>query len=332
MTDLLPDSGSVSRSILIFNPDTDYALASGSDFYTPPASVVRLIASSPLQAASWSNQGDLILIPYPSIAITDEIRDQADKMNVGLVSVGDLKEWSGADWDRISSVKPWGWNHALRHTLSEAGAPDRLLPSTDETDTWRTLSHRRTSISFNRLLGESNLPVEITSAEDGIRFWKENPGCWFKAPWSSSGRGVICTEELEELHIEPWIRGIIRRQGSVLAENGSDRVLDFASEWVVENGKSRFLGLSSFDVSVRGKYSGQKPLSQTAIAEMITGHIRTSLDEIISAQEAVLDKVISPYYRGPLGIDMLADRDGIVRPCIEINLRRTMGHVALGFK
>jgi hypothetical protein len=37
-------------------------------------------------------------------------------------------------------------------------------------------------------------------------------------------------------------------------------------------------------------------------------------------------------YEGPFGIDMMivASNDGcLLHPCIEINLRRTMGHVAL---
>ena len=40
-------------------------------------------------------------------------------------------------------------------------------------------------------------------------------------------------------------------------------------------------------------------------------------------------------YRGPLGIDMMLVRPAapssapLLHPCIEVNLRRTMGHVAL---
>jgi hypothetical protein len=40
------------------------------------------------------------------------------------------------------------------------------------------------------------------------------------------------------------------------------------------------------------------------------------------------------YYTGPFGIDMMIvarpDRQGLLlHPCVEINVRRTMGHVAL---
>jgi hypothetical protein len=44
--------------------------------------------------------------------------------------------------------------------------------------------------------------------------------------------------------------------------------------------------------------------------------------------------VFKGKYQGPFGIDMMvvstADKDGfLLHPCVEINLRRTMGHVAL---
>ncbi|MBR5101650.1 MAG: hypothetical protein IK092_00820, partial [Muribaculaceae bacterium] len=45
--------------------------------------------------------------------------------------------------------------------------------------------------------------------------------------------------------------------------------------------------------------------------------------------EAV-NELIAPHYTGALGIDMLAYRDSgcvVTVPCVEVNLRHTMGHV-----
>lgn len=292
-------------SLLIFNPDTDYALASGSDFYTPPASIIRLIEERPEQALAWGRDGDFLF--------------------------SDISGWGNAEWERIGQIKPWGWNFALRRKLLDAGCPGHLLPSRNEIEAWRDMSHRRTTISFNRMMGMEILPCEIRSEDASVSFWRENPGCWFKAPWSSSGRGVICTEELEEHHIRPWVRGIIRRQGSVIGESGVDRVVDFASEWEIRDSKARYLGLSLFRSSGRGKYLGQSPLTQKEIYGLIAGHSDEPLGDVLEKQRETLDRLISTRYRGPLGIDMLIDRNGKIYPCVEINLRRTMGHVALGY-
>ena len=50
---------------------------------------------------------------------------------------------------------------------------------------------------------------------------------------------------------------------------------------------------------------------------------------------AYLSREVAPYYRGPVGIDLLTYRpDGVsnrtaLHPWVEINLRYTMGHYAL---
>ncbi len=49
--------------------------------------------------------------------------------------------------------------------------------------------------------------------------------------------------------------------------------------------------------------------------------------------ERALDAVIAPHYTGPLGVDMMVARTGggerFVMPCVEVNLRYTMGFVAM---
>ena len=61
-----------------------------------------------------------------------------------------------------------------------------------------------------------------------------------------------------------------------------------------------------------------------------------ALDAVVDHVLAALDVIIAPHYKGPLGVDMMIYRDGnkglAVNPCVEVNLRMTMGMVvaALG--
>jgi hypothetical protein len=50
------------------------------------------------------------------------------------------------------------------------------------------------------------------------------------------------------------------------------------------------------------------------------------LDEI---KQKIISNLDLGTYSGPFGIDMMIIKDGFLHPCVEINLRRTMGHVAL---
>ena len=63
--------------------------------------------------------------------------------------------------------------------------------------------------------------------------------------------------------------------------------------------------------------------------------IPTSLTDMIRDRICTyIPTMLHPHYAGPLGIDMMVvsrhDQQGfLLHPCVEINLRRTMGHVAL---
>lgn len=323
------------QTIHIFNPDTDYALASGLDFYTPPASVITLRREMALLPALWAKPGDAILLlddldPTTTLDYLDSgtIPDKAR-----LIS--GLQIYRPEDTlSPIADFQPWGWNRDLRRRLIAAGADPCCLPSVEYIDCLRDLSHRRTTIPFNKAIQvvgtaplHRRLPVELNSVDDVLAWLDDNPGAWLKAPWSSSGRGVLRTSDLETRHVRPWAHGIIRRQGSVMAEHGVARALDFATEWHCDGGKARFLGLSVFETSPRGKYQSNLRLSQEALEKRIMEVAPSWSETILKAQKDALESIIAPHYSGPLGIDMMVDNEGLVYPCVEINLRRTMGMI-----
>ena len=53
------------------------------------------------------------------------------------------------------------------------------------------------------------------------------------------------------------------------------------------------------------------------------------MDLLDRVRDQVLSRLDLSGYEGPFGIDMMIVKGGLLHPCVEINLRRTMGHVAL---
>ena len=51
-------------------------------------------------------------------------------------------------------------------------------------------------------------------------------------------------------------------------------------------------------------------------------------EKIIDAQREALMEIIAPFYDGPAGIDMFSTTGNHINPCVEINLRQTMGLAA----
>lgn len=113
-----------------------------------------------------------------------------------------------------------------------------------------------------------------------------------------------------------------------MAERPWDRTLDFASEWeMTADGEAIFKGLSVFETNESGRYSHNISDSTAALLARIRHIAPTVDDKLFQAQSRALAKVLRGYV-GPVGIDMLADKDGRVNPCVEINLRHTMGMTA----
>ena len=81
----------------------------------------------------------------------------------------------------------------------------------------------------------------------------------------------------------------------------------------------------------RGGYTGN-PLAPQAALERVLARQFDGLDILKQICSEVLSQHIAARYEGPLGVGMMLVKmaQGIMlHPCIEVNLRRTMGYVAL---
>lgn len=326
--------------IHLFNPENDLALASGCSNYTPPPHAVAIHNAGALLPLWWAENGDSVIIP--SRYHNDGIRLAA---RLGLdINLIDSKSGSASGLtDFTDSIPtPWGWSHNAVRQFRCAGAVHNL-PDDETIDRMRRLSHRRSSIA---ILNELNLAmdesfpvaVEATSPEIVIETEKSFPGCFIKSPWSGSGRGIFQAQNIPEQVLAARVSGIIRRQGCVMVEKGLDKLLDFAALFYCDTRPDsgpdiRFEGLSLFSAESRGMYDGNIVAPQSILRQRLATYIDISrLDTIISHLQNILGNLLGNDYRGYCGIDMMIyHEDGVIKiqPCVEMNLRMTMGVVAM---
>lgn len=234
------------------------------------------------------------------------------------------------DPEAVTSCSPWGWSLDARRQFLLAGVRPEVLPTEEAIARMRLLSHRRSSVTLLTLMGLPELaarevtdPAEVEAAE------ATTPGVWLKSPWSCSGRGVLCASSLPPGALRERAAGIIHRQGSVMVERGlAGKRLDFAALFTAHpGGDVEFEGWSVFRAEGRGAYCGNMVAPQHELLSTIlaTGH---DPRPFIAPLNSALSRLIKGDYTGPLGIDMMV-HDGGIHPCIELNLRRTMGTVAL---
>lgn len=296
----------------LFNPENDLALACDSAHFTPPAAALRLSRRFASLPRWWADEGDLIL---------DSTEALSDSMS-GLVPA------------------PWGWSRYSREIFLRAGVSDELLPTNIQLDNIRRLSHRRLTIDMHHRLERAALPFqlppeprEISNKSDFHAIFRGDERFFIKSPWSGSGRGIIDSATAPERQIIRLAEGVIKHQGSVLVEKGLDKVRDFAMLFDMVDGRAKYVGLSVFFNVSFSAYSGNIIDSEDSLMDLVSSDVPS--EWIVATAKGVgdaLGKMIGNAYSGPVGVDMLTWRSASgeisIAPCIEINLRMTMGRVA----
>lgn len=316
----------------VFNPEHDIALASNLANFTAPHAGRQLRADLGFLPALWAAEGDAILVDHAEQAM------KAWKRLAVRHSLGWNKSFTwiekGSPVGSVTAVDVWGWDRALKSVLLRRGVSERVLPSDDRLEDIRQLSHRRTAARLLPLLqGEGTVgeAFECTSPEEAGELLARYGRVVMKAPWSSSGRGLrfLSADRTPFCTQAGWFRNLVASQGSVMVEPYYDKVKDFGMEFEATDEGIHYLGLSLFH-TVNGAYVGNILATEKRKREYISRYISTELLDAI--QEKISNLLDLGSYRGPFGIDMMVvggEQGFRLHPCVEINLRRTMGHVAL---
>ena len=319
----------------VFNPEHDIALASNLANFTAPHAGRQLRADLGFLPALWAGEGDVVLVDHVESAekafrkVVHRLR-QLGCRDLPVVEGRFTSSKRPADYALVDSVLPWGWNLALRAVLKRHGVSDSLLPSEQQIAQIRELSHRRTAarllpmLQMEGTLGES---FECTTAQEVEQLLELYGQVIMKAPWSSSGRGLrfLSTERTPFQMQAGWFRNMVAQQGSVMVEPWYNKVKDFGMEFSADDAGIHYLGLSLFH-TLNGAYTGNILATENAKREMISRYVPVDLLDKI--KQYIIGSLNLGNYRGPFGVDMMIVGDRI-HPCVEINLRRTMGHVAL---
>lgn len=317
--------------LLLFNPENDLALASGDSHYTPPASALAMARDMQDFPMLWAEADDVILRRDGSV-----VDAQGALVATSLSQVA----------TSIVAVFPWGWSPLLVRQLHDAGIPGVLLPSAAQMEAYRAWSSRQTSVhllarlrqewsdafaSDGALFGESVWCV----TEAQVRAAHQNYGrSMFKAPWSGSGRGVrpVKTTAMSMKDVA-WVQSVFQRQGGVEVEPLYNRRQDFAMEFWSDGGHVSYEGLSVFGTTAGGVYQGNLVASEAEKEAYLGQYIAPERLHILSERLVqLLSSAQTPlWYTGPIGVDMMVVGDSRfkIHPLVEINLRTTMGWVAL---
>lgn len=320
------------KGLHLFNPQNDLALALNLENYTAPPAAVELARAGSCLPLWYGKPGDEFVTEGVNARWLGELRDA-----FGM----EVRPW-GHSTEGLRP-EPWGWSKAARRDFLRLGFGPETMPDDAELERLRELSGRRSACILGRalaregLMAEETAAMEIRSLDEAREYAGLHPDALLKLPWSSSGRGQIRVSGENDFETRRQaIEGALRRYGYLTAEPfRRDKLADVAHLFEAREGRVRYCGLSVFETEPNGDYSGNVLGSEEALRAMLESRftgIAAKLDRIAEGQAHALESLLGNAYEGPLGVDMMIVGDEgeacSVVPCVELNLRMTMGHVA----
>lgn len=323
----------------VFNPGHEAGLRfERSKAYTPPRVVWRMMYDLYPLMGLLAQAGDYIGVPSMDGA--------------GLLLFDDLGQPTSRPHQPLSlslwGLEPHMHDHIAR--LARAQGIELILPKISER--YVRLSHRATAVElFDALADPLELPEALRPewfyfgcyADEGDalrRYLTSYTGqrIVIKRPYSSSGRGVqVLDMPLGVEHIEA-----LKHEGEARQPFSLEPYWPVLGNWAtlfeaLPDGVVRYVGLSHFwTEGVDGTtYVGNELKEQDELWADLANALnpRWELTSVVELQRQWLEQAIGGEYMGYIGIDMLVYRDAqglnALHPALEINMRCTMGVIAL---
>lgn len=284
-----------------FNPGYEVSIGKQISHYTPSKLVQRLRVDLQTLPLYYANDNEKVYIQsaLPSHLVHDKMTD---------------------DRNKVSQLIPWGWAPELCTLF-----PHLELPYTAKEMTF--LASRARSIEAWHAIKNSAfflpnfLPPKKLEATDEI-----NGAHVVKEEFSSSGRGITIVHDTHDA------TAIIRQIQTKRRWFSIEPFYDISQEIGYEfhrnaNGEISYLGRHTA-ITENGKYIG----SRLETSDHTQYPTIPSEEDYINALQTALQTLPLNHYKGILGVDTalcLIGTQYAYTPCLEVNIRPTMGYVAI---
>ncbi|MBD28397.1 MAG: hypothetical protein CMO38_04015 [Verrucomicrobiaceae bacterium] len=281
--------------------------------------------------ASMSRRDDIVLFRTPPSLSHLERLQRAGLELPDVISVNELGK------RKLGGLRPWAWSP----DASEFLKPFSSMVSDKVKEKWRpSLTNSLLSKKIGYQLEENlelidssrgvckDLRTAFSYLRGGLIAYKPGYGC--------AGKGLRIADQRTD-NLEAWLGAVIRDNGFVIAEPWVKRVQDLSVHYQKDEKNISLVGITKLINDHRGRFRGIKvapkwsKLLSSEIAEFLFKEASFSewYYEIIPNE---LEKLLGNY-QGPVSIDSFVWRDGKgnlrLRHVVEVNVRMTMGRVAL---
>jgi len=295
----------------------------------------------------WCRRDDLLLMrKVPSLNHLAHLKH----IGFDLPEVVSLEDPDGVMVNRkLGGVRPWAWAPDASEVLEpyaenvSKSVPWQWKAAGAESAQWMS---KEMGVRLSQRLSLSDDVAEffcdVDEAWQRVKVGLEIGDVLLKAPYACAGRGHRRVEsaatDADLDQVRGWLERTVAEHGGVVVEPWLERVLDFSALYEKDaSGKVKFKGMTEMENDASGRFLGTKVYPKWGVG------LPAELKEFLFR-----DAKITPWYReqipaalaemlpdyvGPLGVDAMVYRrsDGslALRHVIELNVRMTMGRVAL---
>jgi hypothetical protein len=324
-----------------FNPGHETAVLNASKYYQPGANQLKMQQDLAFLPAWYASPDDFVFTEKP---LTDEFIASTLSLNPIAQSITSADFIQRKEVLQKEQIDLWGISPQSIYFFEKQNRQQQLQL---EIPVWkaeyRSLGSRLTAKECLSFLIETVpriekeiLPAffsEIDEIENHLLQQTEKQLA--KAPYSSSGRGLIWLPPEKLARSERQIlSGILKKQSVVSVEKALDKQLDFSMHFVIRSGgKVDFIGYSVFQTNNKGAYEKSRLAHPKALENQISSFIDKDLLSTVKDQLLTfIQHHYAPHYQGCIGVDMLVYQSGNqfrLNPCVEINMRKSMGYLAI---
>lgn len=338
--------------LYLFNPGHEMEVLCGKSHYTPPYTVQKMSIDLEMLPVWYGGAGSFTLVrnQRASQFIASLPKDFRHSLSSPMIlslmmkelyrrkKIGEkpkLPPLTAAIWgvsprsiDAYTELKQAGMDIEIPEWKEEFARLTKRQTSADCLDRLQKKIPITPSVKIPEFFSDKKELEEYVAAN--------TPPFVLKTPYSSSGRGLyrVETNQLDNRALS-WVTGALKKQYMVSIEPALERIFDLATEFYSDgNGHVNYVGLSIFETQSNGQYVGSMLGTQELLQQRLSEYILPE-DFLFLAEQIrlILEEMVGNTYCGYMGVDMFiyktADGDYAVHPFVELNLRYTMGLVAM---
>ena len=324
----------------------------GKSHYTPPYTVQKMAVDLELLPIWYGGSGSFTLVRNikSTAFITSLPKEYKQLLSSPMILNLMMKElYKRKKMGEKPNLPPliatcWGVSPRCIATFNELKQAGMDIEIPEWKEEYATMTHRQTSAlclatlqSYIPIIPFVEIPKFFSDLESLTQYVAENRAPFMiKTPFSSSGRGLYRLDyNTLDTRAVSWIKGALKKQTMVSIEPVLDKLLDFAMAFYSDGkGVVTYVGLSIFETQSQGQFVECLLGTQEYLLQRLSEYISFE-DYMFLAEQIrlVVQEKVGSAYTGYLGVDMLIykteDGNYGIHPFVEMNLRYTMGIVAM---